>query len=783
MNSVTIGVHVHAEPARMQATLAALRAHSGSASLVVLPDGPDFATAALRNVDLPQLPTCEPRGPAACFNRLAASCSSAVVVLLESGAIVSPGWLDALLAALHAAPDHGLAGPSTNRSWNEQCAFPNAHSSADAITLTARSAGARFGAQCRTLEPLFSLADFCYAVRREVIDTIGAADEGYGLGPCWEMDYNIRAHRAGFQGVWACASYVYRFPFTSRRVRHEAQLFDASRRRYQDKFCGLRLAGSSPAYEPHCRGGACEHFAPSALVELKIPLVPLAPAIPQPTPVQITALRDQPLVSCIMVTRDRPEFVARSIRYFERQDYPRRELVIIDDGCSDLAAVTPCDERIRYVRLPARESIGAKRNRACELAAGSILAHWDDDDWYAPDRLSRQVAPLLAGKAEITALHAGIFFDLAAWKFWQATPQLHRRLFVEDVHGGTLVYKRSCWNDQCRFPDTSLAEDAVFLRRAMQRGARLGRLANEGSFVYLRHVTNAWSFECGKYLDPSGWSLVGEPSFPAEDRAFYAARSTGAARSSGGAGSPAEANDRPLVSCIMPTADRRVFVPQAIACFLRQDYAHRELIVVDDGDDCVADLMPRDARIRYFRLPQRQTVGAKRNFACEQAQGDLIAHWDDDDWMAPWRLSCQAHALATAGRPAVCGLSGLYYFEPARRRAWFYSYPPRDRRWLAGNTLCYRRSLWREHQFPAVNEGEDTRFVWSMSASLLLPLPDPSFYVALIHSSNVSPKRTHDLRWQPRRIEEIQSLLGPDFAFYDSWSCDAHRKDPAPAVA
>ena len=42
---------------------------------------------------------------------------------------------------------------------------------------------------------------FCYAVRRRVIDAVSAADERYSLGPCWEMDYNIRAARAGWRGV------------------------------------------------------------------------------------------------------------------------------------------------------------------------------------------------------------------------------------------------------------------------------------------------------------------------------------------------------------------------------------------------------------------------------------------------------------------------------------------------------------------------------------------------------------------------------------------------------
>jgi len=109
------------------------------------------------------------------------------------------------LAALDADPQHGLAGPSINQAWNEQRVFPRGGGTLDEVARTAAEATQRFGRTWRTLEPLYSLADFCYVVRREVTSVIGLADAGYGLGPCWEMDYNIRAARAGWKGVWAGA--------------------------------------------------------------------------------------------------------------------------------------------------------------------------------------------------------------------------------------------------------------------------------------------------------------------------------------------------------------------------------------------------------------------------------------------------------------------------------------------------------------------------------------------------------------------------------------------------
>jgi len=84
--------------------------------------------------------------------------------------------------------------------------------------------------------------------------------------------------------------------------------------------------------------------------------------------------------------------------------------------------------------------------------------------------------------------------------------------------------------------------------------------------------------------------------------------------------------DLPLVSCIMPTKDRRPFAQRAIELFQRQDYPNRELVIVDDGKDRIADLVGGDDRIRYVPLDRRLTLGAKRNLACQHARGSLIAH-------------------------------------------------------------------------------------------------------------------------------------------------------------
>jgi|GEM_PF-912485 len=230
----------------------------------------------------------------------------------------------------------------------------------------------------------------------------------------------------------------------------------------------------------------------------------------------------------------------------------------------------------------------------------------------------------------------------------------------------------------------------------------------------------------------------------------------------------------PLVSCIMPTRNRRRFVPLAVRCFLRQAYGPRELIVVDDGDDPVADLLPRDERIRYVRLDRRHTVGAKRNVACRLAQGDIIVHWDDDDWMADWRLTYQVGQLLEKNAD-LCGLDRLLFLDARQGEAWQYVYPRSGKPWLAGGTLCYRRELWQRNHFPDLDVGEDNHFVWSGAARRLLALPDNTFYVATIHDGNTSPKRTHGIRWQRHPVEPLRKMLGSEWEAYAGGGTERSR--------
>ncbi|MBO9205508.1 MULTISPECIES: glycosyltransferase [Niastella] len=227
----------------------------------------------------------------------------------------------------------------------------------------------------------------------------------------------------------------------------------------------------------------------------------------------------------------------------------------------------------------------------------------------------------------------------------------------------------------------------------------------------------------------------------------------------------------PLISCIMPTYNRREFIPHAIRYFLRQEYPNKELIVIDDGTDTVQDLIPDNPLIRYIYLDKKITLGAKLNMACSSAKGEIIVHWDDDDWYAPWRIHYQKDVLDNE-RTDLCGINNLLYYDLRNKKAFKYIYPSNQRVWLLGSSLCYKKKLWCKNQFADIDVGMDGLFVWATPPERISVLTDHSFSVHMIHDYNVSPKKTDGAWWHKHPVEHIQEIMCKDWDLY-------HAKEPA----
>jgi glycosyltransferase involved in cell wall biosynthesis len=219
-----------------------------------------------------------------------------------------------------------------------------------------------------------------------------------------------------------------------------------------------------------------------------------------------------------------------------------------------------------------------------------------------------------------------------------------------------------------------------------------------------------------------------------------------------------DTNPGPTISCIMPTNNRRGFVPNAISYFLQQDYKYKELLIVDDGTDIIEDIVPANEQIRYIRLHNKMTLGEKRNYCIKESIGDLIMHWDDDDWMAPYRISYQVQELLK-NKAEVCGLQQMLFRELDTGKCWLYKYPLQAQPWLAGGSLLYTRDFWQQSPFPDMQIASDTRFIFARKLTSFVVLSDYRFYVATIHCKNTSAKNTASNLWKPIENNIVKKIM------------------------
>jgi hypothetical protein len=100
----------------------------------------------------------------------------------------------------------------------------------------------------------------------------------------------------------------------------------------------------------------------------------------------------------------RPRQLGNLIRCFERQDYPNRELVILDDAGQytrgAFSITIPGDRWRLYSQRDRYASLGEKRNAVAALASpdADAIAIWDDDDLYLPHALTATAAALEAAE-------------------------------------------------------------------------------------------------------------------------------------------------------------------------------------------------------------------------------------------------------------------------------------------------------------------------------------------------------------------------------------------------
>jgi glycosyltransferase involved in cell wall biosynthesis len=104
----------------------------------------------------------------------------------------------------------------------------------------------------------------------------------------------------------------------------------------------------------------------------------------------------KPLVSILIPAYNAEEFIAYTLQSAIAQTWPRKEIIVVDDGSTDLTAGIARRFASREVSVVSQENQGAAaaRNNAFSLSQGDYIQWLDADDLLAPDKIERQLAAL-----------------------------------------------------------------------------------------------------------------------------------------------------------------------------------------------------------------------------------------------------------------------------------------------------------------------------------------------------------------------------------------------------
>jgi GT2 family glycosyltransferase len=86
-----------------------------------------------------------------------------------------------------------------------------------------------------------------------------------------------------------------------------------------------------------------------------------------------------PLVSIVVITRNRSVSLKRALQTLAKLDYPSYEIIVVDNASTDDTAQIAAAFSVRYLYSPSNYGISRCRKEGVDAARGEIIAFCDDD--------------------------------------------------------------------------------------------------------------------------------------------------------------------------------------------------------------------------------------------------------------------------------------------------------------------------------------------------------------------------------------------------------------------
>jgi glycosyltransferase involved in cell wall biosynthesis len=220
-----------------------------------------------------------------------------------------------------------------------------------------------------------------------------------------------------------------------------------------------------------------------------------------------------PKVSVLCVSYNRPLQLKNTIRFFNWQTWPNKEFILVDDSDQDKRIDLSAFKDVQHITTGQRDC-GLKHDIALDAAQGDIVCYQDDDDYFSPLRIEKEIEPLLDRRADVTGLPREYILRFPESSFWKMKPD-DRRPKGEDwigngargfkwgaIHDNTAMFGRWAFSKVNRHAHGPIGQKVGFLNSLWSWGRKLEIVRNDGLFIYVRHAKNSWQFKEHEVLEP-----------------------------------------------------------------------------------------------------------------------------------------------------------------------------------------------------------------------------------------------------------------------------------------
>lgn len=120
-------------------------------------------------------------------------------------------------------------------------------------------------------------------------------------------------------------------------------------------------------------------------------------------------------VSCIIITHNRLEMLKRAVKSVMNQTYKDIELFVIDDASNDGTenyGKELINIGIKYIRIDPKDSKGGNyaRNMGINYSTGDYVAFLDDDDYWLPEKIEKQVM-YAKNHRDVGMIYSGLAYE------------------------------------------------------------------------------------------------------------------------------------------------------------------------------------------------------------------------------------------------------------------------------------------------------------------------------------------------------------------------------------